>query len=805
MSLLHDLRFGLRMLAKNPGFTAVAIIALALGIGANTTVFTLTNAVLFRGLPFDQPDRIHVLNSNNLPKGQERLAVSYADLRDWRVQTRSFKGLAAWQPQTVNLSDRTSAPEQYQGARVTSNLFSLIGQKPLLGRDFLPEEDKPGAQPVAILGYTIWKNRYGGDPNILGRTARLNEVQTTIIGVMPQGMKFPVREDLWIPLMPTGNFEKRDSRNLAVFGRLTDPATLAEARAEMDTIAKRLEKEYPNTNQGVGINIKTFNDEFNGGPIRIIFLALLGAVGFVLLIVCANVANLMLSRAMARTREISIRAALGASRWRVVRQLLVESVLLGVLGGAAGLLIAVWGVSVFDKAVANVGKPYWIDFRMDFTVFAYLAGICLATSILFGLVPALQVSRLDLNETLKEGGRGSGSGRRLGFLSSGLVVFELSLALVLLSGAGLLIRSFLKMYGMGAGVDAENLLTMRVNLVDAKYPDAAARLAFSERLRPRLASLPGVDSVVLTSNLPIGGSYGWRIEVEGQPPVEDDKRPSVNGLIITPEYYRVMGFGVLRGRAFNDTDGLAGKEAVLVNQRFAARFWPNEDPLGKRLRIVREGQRPWLTVVGVCQDIRQSNPSRPDIDPLMYVPYRQDPARGFSIVARTRVAPSSLVPALRKEVQAVDEALPVFQVQTLHEFYIQQRWPFRIFGTLFSVFAVIALVISSVGIYAVMAYAVSQRTQEFGVRIALGASPGRILLLVLRRGLVQLALGLVIGLAGAFGLTRVLKSILVQISPTDPVTFVSISALLTAVALLACWIPARRAVRVDPAVALRYE
>jgi putative ABC transport system permease protein len=368
-----------------------------------------------------------------------------------------------------------------------------------------------------------------------------------------------------------------------------------------------------------------------------------------------------------------------------------------------------------------------------------------------------------------------------------------------------MIRSFLKLYGMNAGIEAQNLLTMRINLVDAKYPDNAKRLAFYERLQPRLAAIPGVEAVEVTSNLPLEGSYGWRVEIEGQPPVEDDKRPSVNGLVIGPDYYRVLGFRVLRGRPFGAADGVAGKEAAIVNQRFAAKYWPNEDPLGKRLRIVRTGERPWLTVVGVCQDVRQNDPAREDLDPLLYVPYRQDAARSYAVVARARVATTTLVPAFRKEIQLLDEDLPVFRVMTLQEHFIEQRWPFRVFGTLFAVFAGIALVLSSVGIYAVMAYAVSQRTQEIGVRMALGASGGSILRMVMQRGLVQLAIGLTVGLAGAFGVTRVLKALLVQITPTDPVTFVTISALLSAVAVIACWVPARRAMRVDPVVALRYE
>ncbi len=511
--------------------------------------------------------------------------------------------------------------------------------------------------------------------------------------------------------VPTADSEKRDSRGLLAFGRLAEGATLADARAEMDVVARRLEKTYPKTNEGVGVVVKPYNDQFNGGPIRTVFLALLGAVGFVLLIACANVANLLLARSIARTKEVAIRSALGASRWRVVRQLLIESVLLGVSGGVAGLVLSIWGVRMFDRAVANVGKPYWINFSMDFAVFGYLAAICLTTGILFGLAPALQVSKVDINEILKEGGRGSSGSSRVKYLAGFLVVSEVALSLVLLVGAGLMIRSFLKMYGMQAGIDAGRLLTMRLNLVDSRYPTPETRVAFYERLRPRLESVPGVESVAFASSLPIGGSFGWRFEIEGQPPVEPDKRPSVSGLVISPDYFQVMGMRILRGRSFTDTDGTTGKTAVIVNQPFVAKYWPGEEPLGKRLRLVREGEQPWLTVVGVCPDIRQNDPTRAEVDPAIYVPYRQDPARGFAIVARGRVAASSLGAALRKEVQAVDEALPVFSVQTLQEFFIQARWPFRVFGTLFAIFAVIALVLSSVGIYANYARIIGSMTR----------------------------------------------------------------------------------------------
>ena len=541
MSFFQDVRVGVRRLLREPGFTAVVVVALALGIGVNTTVFTLVNAVLFRGLPFEQADRVMFLSSSDHAKNRNDIGVSYPDFRDWRVQSKTFRGLAAFAQTGMVISDSNHAPERYNGPRVTANTFSLIGQKPMLGRDFLPEEDHVGASPVSIIGYSIWENRFGRDPDILGKSIRINDAATTIVGVMPKDMKFPLNADLWIPLVPTPEFEKREARDVQVFGRLADGVPLATARNEMELIGRRLEKEYPKSNQGITTRVIPYNDEFNGGPIRIVFLVLLGAVGFVLLIACANVANLLLARSLARSREVSIRTALGAGRWRIIRQLLVESVLLGLLGGAVGLLIAKWGVRMFDLAVANVGKPYWIVFRMDFTVFAYLAAICVATGILFGLAPAIQLSKVDLNATLKEGGRGTSGNARSRYLSGFLVVSEVALSLVLLVGAGLMIRSFLNAYNRTAGMHAERYLTMRLALPDQKYPDDGARTRFYDQLEARLRAVPGVESAAVVTHLPLQGGFEWKFEIEGKPPVEEDQQPSVLALIASPAYLPTTG------------------------------------------------------------------------------------------------------------------------------------------------------------------------------------------------------------------------------------------------------------------------
>jgi len=710
MNLLQDARFGFRMLLKSPAFTSVIILVLALGIGANTTVFTLVNAVLFKGLPFVHPEEIMALGSSNLTKGRERMGVSYPDYRDWRAQSRSFKDLEAFETVSLNVSDNSALAERLRGARVSANTFVLIGQKPILGRDFLPAEDRPGAPAVCIIGYGIWKARYGGDPSIIGRTVRLNEVPAVIVGVMPEGMKFPLGQDLWLPLVPTGNYEKRDWRGLNVFGRLLHGVTMASARADLDTIAIRLDKEYPKSNQGLRATVKPYNDEFNGGQIRVVFLALLGAVAFVLLIACANVANLLLSRSLSRSREVSIRTALGASRWRLVRQLLMESVLLGLIGGLVGLALSFWGVRMFDLAVADVGKPYWIKFTMDYTVFAYFAAVSLATGLLFGLAPAFHASKVDINEALKEGGRGTSGGSRMKFLSGALVVVELALAVVLLSGAGLMIRSFLKMYTMDLGVRKDNLLVMRYNLADAKYPTPEAQLRFHERLLADIQATPGVESVAMASNLPMQGSYGWKYEIEGEAPQEPDKRKSASGIVITPQYFRTCGVQVLRGRAFSSSDGLPGNDVAIVNERFAREHWQHGDAIGKRMRLFKEDgkqsqapQPEWLRVVGIVPQLRQNDPTRIETDALIYVPLRQEALRFVGVIAHTNVPPSSLAAAFKKVVQKIDENQPVFGVQTLEEMLVEQRWPFRVFGSLFAIFAIIALVLASVGIYAVMA------------------------------------------------------------------------------------------------------
>jgi predicted permease len=808
MNFLSDVRLSFRTLLKSPGYTASAVMMLALGIGVNAAVFTVTKAALFAGFPLvHQNDRILYMTS------WEGCCVSYPDFEDWRAQAKSFKGMALVHGVGKILSNKGGFTESYDATEVTANTFRLVGQKPLIGRDFTPSDETPGAPPVAMLNYGFWERRYGKDPAIVGQTVRINGVPTTVIGIMPQGFSFPQKQDLWVPLIPTPDVRKRQNRGTwFVFGRMAKGVTINSARAEMATIGRRLERAYPLTNQGFLPIVKNFREFFIGPNEAIIYRSMWGAVGLVLLIACANLANLMLARAIGRSREISVRIALGAGRWRIIRQLLMESLMLSGLGGVFGWWIAKWGVHAYQLADRGPGRSSWriLDYTMDYHVLGYFLAISIGTGLLFGLAPAVRLSKLDVYATLKDGGRGATGGGRGKRLSTLLVVGEMALAIVLLAGAGVMIRSFLNIYNADIGVKTANILTMALTLPEAEFPRAETRISFYDRVQTRLEAIPGVESVTIANTIPANRTLKFPYELSsassGSLPGDEQRRPTLSALIVGPGYFRTLGAAILAGREFNDFDGPSGVPVAIVNQRLAAKFWPGEDPLGKRLRLFN-GKTPeaWLTVVGVASNIAQDDATRQEFDPSVYLSYRQRPAAAMEIMARTHALPGSLATAFRREVQALDSGLPMFGPFTLAQRLESNYWSSRLYGVLFLIFAAIALLLASVGLYAVVAHSVSRRTQEIGIRLAIGATARDILKLVLTQGMLPMGMGLAIGLAASFAVNRILKSELVRVSPSDPITLIVASVILVLSATLGCWIPARRAIRVDPVVALRHE
>jgi putative ABC transport system permease protein len=806
MNWTQDLRFAFRMIRKNPWFSAAIVMTLAVGMGVNTTVFSLVNGVLYKPLPFPGGDRLVMVSADNVSRGRDFVNMSYADFRDFREAANAFEHLEAFTGEPMSLGERGNPPQRYRGMRLSAGMFEMLRVTPVLGRGFVASDEKAGAEAVVLLGHGVWKERYGNDAGVIGRAVRINEKPAVIAGVMPEGFKFPNNEDLWMPAVPDAQLERRDNRRFTLVGILKEGRSIAEAQADLGVVAHRLQQQFPDSHKDHGIRVQTFHEVMNGGTIRLVFLLMLGAVGFVLLIACANVANMLLSRAVNRAREVSIRAALGAGRWRIIRQLLIESVVLALLGGLLGLFLARWGIHGFSLAVENVGKPYWVEFSMDYVVFGYFAAIIVLSGIIFGLAPAVQTSRVDLAQALKEGARSAG-GSHGGFVTGALVVVQFTLAVVLLSGAGLMMRSFLLAQDEFSFLHGERVLAARLGLPEGRYPKPEDRQRFYEKLVGRLGSLPGAQVVSFVSNVPNGGSAGWRFELEGQAIPEAERRPAAAGVVASKDYFRLLGLAVVRGREFEDHDGLPGKEAAIVSQQFVARHYPNQDPIGKRLRLFGPKNEPkaWMTIIGVVPGFRQNDPSNPTNDSQVFVPHRFDSYAGMTILIRTQGAPASLAQAVRSEVQLLDEDLPLFNVESLEDYFRRARWQWRVFGTLFLIFAVVALGMAAVGIYAVMAHGTSRRTQEIGIRLALGAGFGDIMRLVLRRGLLQLILGMVLGISAALAVCQLMARLLFKVSPRDPITFALVAIALAAAGLLACWIPARRAARLNPVRALRYE
>ena len=808
--MLQDIRYAARMLVKWRWMTLVAVMALALGIGANSAVFTFVNAVLLRGVPFPDPDRVVSLGTRDARNRNQ--GVSYYDFLDWRETARSFSDISLMGQPTFNVSEQGTSPERYNGAYVSATTFRLIGAQALLGRGFIPEDDREGAAPVVVLGYGIWQSRYGGDRGVLGKTIKINDLQASVVGVMPQGQQFPPNTDLWLPLgqATITKSQSRQVRSYQVIARLADGVSIEQARTELATIAKQLARDYPKTNEGIEPTIITFNERINGSEIRLVFWSLMGAVGFVLLIACSNVANLLLARSADRAKEVGVRLSLGASRGQIIRQLLVESVLLSVLGGIAGMPLAYAGIRLFDSLTQNVGKPYWMVFSIDPNVLLFFVAICFTTGIIFGLAPALHVSKTSLNEVLKEGGRSGSSGIRAHRWTNGLIVVQVALTLVLLAGAGFMMRSFLVLYRLDLGFKTDRLLTLQLTLNDRKYPTSEERNGFARRLTERLRGIGALEAVTTASNFPVGGGFGLELSIDGRTD-PNARRPSVTMVSAGASYFDTVGIAMLRGRNFTPADETPGRGGVIVNQRFADMYFKGEDPLGRQISLSED--RPngvdlrALTIVGVSTTVRQREVQGLEPDAVVYVPYFAGPdlGRNVSVVVRTAGATAAAAPLIRQAVLELDPDIPVFNVRTMEEVLAQRRWQYRVFGGMFAVFAGIALLLAAVGLYAVMAYSVTQRTQEIGVRMVLGAPPRDVVWLFLRRAVTLVAIGLTIGMGGAFGVGRLLKSLLVQSTGREIEVLLSIALLMLLVAVTASVWPAQRATRLNPVTALRYE
>ena len=799
-SLIKDIRYGLRGLLKRPGFTVIALVALALGIGANTAIFSLVNAVVLRPLPFPEPDQL-VWVYGNIRNGGNRASVSPLDFLDYRNQNKTFAQFAAsgTSPLSVNLTG-SGDPERILASAVTGNYFDTFKVYPVLGRGFSLENEKTGQDQVTVLSYACWQKRFGGDPEILNKTIILDSKPFQVIGVMPADLSLPQSAELWLPMSfdVDPDMRQRKAHFLRPIGRLKPGVTLLQAQADTDQIAARLEQQFPDSNTGWNLRLLSLREQLVGGTRTAVFI-LFGAVGLVLLIACANVANLLMVRAAARQKEIALRSALGASRLRIVRQMLTESLLLSILGGALGALLAVWGVQLL-VSLSSDSLPPTVNVNIDVTVLAFTLLISLVTGILFGLAPAFRSIQTNLIDSLKEGARGS-EGVMRNRTRSLLVIFESAIAVILLIGAGLLVRSLIALQNVHPGFDTNSVLTFRIDLPRKKYAGEGKAGDFFQQLETRVASLPGVQSVGLITELPLSGQLNdIPFTVEGRPPVSSDQAFDADFRRVNENYFSTLHIPLLRGRNFTEQEVRQRDKVTVVSQALVDAVFPNEEPLGKRLVTAIGNQT--FEIVGVVGDIRHQSLQRQPF-PAMYFPTRDTGRANF--VIRTQGDPLSIVGAVRNEVHALDPDQPISAVKRMDDWVDSSVAAPRYRTTLLTIFAALAMILAATGIYGVMSYSVAQRTHEIGVRMALGARQLDVLKLVVRQGMLLTIVGVILGLIVAFALTRVMQSLLFGVTAKDPFTFVVVAVLLTAVAFVACFIPARRATKVDPLVALRYE
>jgi len=828
--LLKDIRYGARMLRKNPALTFVAVLSLSLGIGAVSTIFSFINGTMLRPLPYRDSERLVILDETALKRGVTSMSVSFPNFLDWRAQNKCFEDIGCYTTRGLAIGAGPSyshpgagpvnaEPEVLQGAFVSEGTFEVLGVAPILGRTFTAEEDQPDHDLVVILSYGLWQRRFGGDPNVLGQTVLMNNRPRVVIGVMPKGFQFPELAEAWGPLALTPKQFTRTDHGLDSIARLKRGVTLEQAQAEMISLAASIEQQNPVTNEGLSVNVIDLRASLVGDYKKAL-LILLGVVGFVLLIACVNVANLLLARATSRQKEIAIRAALGANRKRIFRQLLTESLLLGVMSGALGFLLALWGMDLVLAAIP-IDIPFWMKFDLDWRVVGFTAACSLLTGFVFGTVPAIQSSNPDLNETLKEGGRSAAtSGRQR--VRSALVIGEIALSLVLLVGAGLMMRSFISLQHVNSGFKSEGVLTLSIGLPGAKYKTPEQRLTFFQQLLERVRAIPGVQSAATNSGLPLsGGAWGRSLTVEGFPVLSVGEAPMINHCVISPDYFKTMGIPILKGRDFNGRDRApergsevavrgevqpgASTGVTIIDERLAREYWPDQDPIGKRVRFgPPEDNEPWHTIVGVVGEVRHERLDAATRKSV-YLPHAQVPIGGTRLAIRTEGRPESIIGAVRNQVREVDSDLPLTRVMPMTDVVARSVWKERLYTALFGVFAAVALILATVGIYGVMSYVVTQRTREIGLRMALGAQRTDVLKMVVGHGALVTAAGIGVGVVAAVGLTRLMSSLLFNITATDPMTFFAVSIVLAGVALAACFVPARRAAKVDPMVALRYE
>jgi putative ABC transport system permease protein len=797
-TLWQDLRYGARMLWKNPGFTVVAVITLALAIGTNTAIFSVVNATLLRPLPFDGPDRLIMIRETKLPQFPE-FSVSPGNFLDWKKQNTVFERLVAMSGASLNLVG-AGDPEQLRGMSVTDGFFAMLGARPEIGRDFLPEEDQPGRNSVVILSHRLWQRRFGADPNVVSRAITLSGRSYTVIGVMPATFRFgDDGAEFWRPMAFTAEAARARGHFIMAIGRLKPGVTLAQARSEISMIADQLAKQYPDTNTGWNVRLMPLL-EYTVKDVKPALLALLGAVAFVLLIACTNVANMLLARAAEREKEIAVRAAFGAGRWRIVRQLLTESGLLALAGGALGLMIAGQGLDLL-LSLAPEGLPRLSDVSLDGRALAFTAALTLLTGLGFGIFPALQASRLNLNETLKDAGRASTDDRRRRIIRGALVVSEIALALVLLVGSGLLIKSFLRLRRVDPGFNPTGALVVGIPLAQRKYPEAHQQIAFYTQLIEKVAALPDVQEIGAVSIAPLSGdSFIDGFRIDGRPPYPADEEPTADYYSTTPGYFRAMGIPLLRGRLFAERDTGDGPRVVIINETMEKKFFSGEDPIGKRLYTSGEPAQ----IVGVVGDVKHHGLDQ-ETAAQIYAPHAQWPFSGMDLIARTSGDPAHLSAAIRGEILKIDKEQPVSYVKLLDLFLSASVAQQRFSALLFGIFAAVAMALACVGVYGVLSYSVTQRRREIGVRMALGAARRDVLALVVGHAMLLTLTGVAIGLGAAFALTRVMSTLLFGVSATDPTTFGLVALSLVAVALLAALVPARRATKVDPLVAMRHE